>query len=73
MINQFNTMRKMLKSNTLVNRMLSTGTMPDFDNMPNPTLAMMNTPGQLSKKEQEKRKRLNKLKKKAQQKQRRKK
>ncbi|MBQ9788070.1 MAG: signal recognition particle protein [Lentisphaeria bacterium] len=73
MINQFNTMRKMLKNNTLVNRMLSSGTMPDFDSMPNPTLAMMNTPGQISKKEQEKRKRLNKLKKKAQQKQRRKK
>lgn len=73
MINQFNTMRKMLKNNTMVNRMLATGAMPDFDNMPNPTLAMMNTPGQLSRKEQEKRKRLNKLKKKAQQKQRRKK
>lgn len=73
MMNQFNTMRKMLKNNNLVNRMLSTGAMPDFDNMPNPTLSMMNTPAQLSKKDQEKRKRLNKLKKQSQQKQRRKK
>ena len=75
MINQFNMMRKMLKNNNLIGKMLVGGAnnMPNFDAMPNPGQAIMNTPGQLSQKEQEKRKRLNKLKKKAKQKQRRKK
>ena len=75
MINQFNMMRKMLKNNNLIGRMLSGGNqaVPNFDTMPNPGHAIMNTPGQLSQKELEKRKRLNKLKKKAKQKQRRKK
>lgn len=75
MVNQFNMMRKMLKNNNLIGRLLSGGAsgIPNFDAMPNPGQAIMNTPGQLSQKEQEKRKRLNKLKKKAKQKQRRKK
>ena len=75
MVNQFNMMRKMLKNNNLIGRFLSGNSagIPNFDAMPNPGQAIMNTPGQLSQKEQEKRKRLNKLKKKAKQTQRRKK
>jgi len=71
LLKQFMSMRKMFKHNGLLKSMLSGG-QPSESAMASP-MGMMNAPSPISRKEQERRKKLNKLKKQARAKQRKKK